>query len=328
MVWGKTKMSNYTNSPLTNVTVITNKSNPRDRDITKITIHHVAGIISAFNLGNFFKTTTRQVSSNYGIGNDGQIGQYVEEKNRAWTSSNKANDMAAVTIEVSNSSTGGSWPVSEKALNSLIKLCADICKRNGIKKLFYDGTTKGTLTLHEMFANTNCPGAYLKGKLTYICGEVNKTLGNTGGCSTTPPVTHQPPSNDTYEVKVNLKGYITAADAIADKNAKVTVAPGNYFVFNKVSGAINVTKTKGSPGAWINPNKNVTNTNPPVSAEIKIGDTVILNGQIFGDSTGNRPGRIISNMRTKVTRYAKGAKYPYNTTGDLGWVAASSLKKV
>jgi LysM repeat protein len=101
---------------------------------------------------------------------------YVEEKDRAWTSSNADNDHQAVTIEVANDKIGGDWHVSDKALASLIDLCVDICKRNGIKKLNYTGDKNGNLTRHNMFAATACPGPYLQSKFPYIANEVNKRL--------------------------------------------------------------------------------------------------------------------------------------------------------
>jgi len=170
-------MSSFTNSPLVVHTNISpNKNSPRNQPIRKITIHHVADVVSVETLGNIFKPASRQASSNYGIGNDGRIGMYVEEKDRAWTSSSSANDHQAVTIEVSNSAIGGDWPVSDNAYAALIGLCADICKRNGIPELTYDGTPNGTLTRHNMFANTICPGPYLQSRFTKICEDVNGRL--------------------------------------------------------------------------------------------------------------------------------------------------------
>ena len=162
-----------------------NCSKPRNNKIKKITIHHMAGNLSVETCGNVFASSSRQASSNYGIGSDGRVGLYVEEKNRSWASSSPSNDHQAVTIEVAND--GGAntnWHVSDKALAKLIDLCVDICKRNGIKKLNYTGTTSGNLTRHNMFINTTCPGGYLQSKFPYIASEVNKRLGNKTTTST------------------------------------------------------------------------------------------------------------------------------------------------
>lgn len=166
------------NSPLVNYTAISpNSSNPRNNKIKKITIHHMAGNLSVETCGRVFNGKNRQASSNYGIGSDGRVGMYVEEKNRAWTSSSPSNDNQAITIEVAND--GGAntnWHVSDKALAKLIDLCVDICKRNGIASLNYTGDANGNLTRHNMFANTTCPGPYLQSKFPYIASEVNKRL--------------------------------------------------------------------------------------------------------------------------------------------------------
>ena len=160
------------------VRISPNSTNPRNHKIDKITIHHMAGVGSAESCGAIFADPARQASSNYGIGNDGSVGLYVEEKNRSWCSSNRDNDQRAVTIEVSNSSTGGNWPVSDKAYAKLIDLCVDICQRNGIDKLVFTGDATGNLTLHNFFAATLCPGPYLEERMPDIAAKVNARLGH------------------------------------------------------------------------------------------------------------------------------------------------------
>lgn len=144
--------------------------------ICKITPHHMAGVLSAEACGKIFQNPSRQASANYGIGNDGEIACYVEEENRAWTSSSSSNDCQAITIEVSNSSVGGDYPISDAAWNSLVNLCVDICKRYSFK-LTYDGTANGSLTRHNMFVATSCPGPYLQGRFQELADTVNAQLG-------------------------------------------------------------------------------------------------------------------------------------------------------
>ena len=130
---------NYTNSSLVSYTKISpNKTSPRNHIIDTITIHCMAGNLSVERCGDVFAPTTRQASSNYGVGSDGRIAMYVEEKDRSWCSSNAANDHRAVTIEVANDGGAPDWHVSDKAMSSLIELVADICKRNSIKKLVWN----------------------------------------------------------------------------------------------------------------------------------------------------------------------------------------------
>lgn len=150
------------------------KTSPRTGKIDKITIHHMAGNASIETCGRVFQS--RRASANYGIGTDGRIAMYVEEKDRAWTSSNTANDDRAVTIEVANCGGAPDWPVSDKAYAALIDLCEDICRRNGIRRLNYTGDKNGNLTMHSFFAATACPGPYLKARFAQIADAVNARL--------------------------------------------------------------------------------------------------------------------------------------------------------
>lgn len=149
---------------------------PRAYGINKITIHHMAGVMSAEQCGYVFSSPSRQASSNYGIGVDGEIACYVEEENAAWTSSSYWNDNQAVTMEVSNSYAGGDWPISDASWDSMIRLCADICKRYGIEPS-YTGGTDGTFTEHRMYAATGCPGEYIHSRMYKIVEEVKKAMG-------------------------------------------------------------------------------------------------------------------------------------------------------
>ena len=167
------------NSSLVSVRVWSpNKSSRNGARIDKITVHHAAMVGSAAAIGNVFKPVSRKASATYGIGVGGEVGQYVDEAYRPWTSSSYANDRRAVTIEVANSSAGGDWPVSAASWNSLVNLCVDVCRRNGISRLNWTGTSSGNLTCHYMFAATACPGPYLKARMGQLASEVNAKLGS------------------------------------------------------------------------------------------------------------------------------------------------------
>lgn len=57
----------------------------------------------------------------------------------------------------------------------------------------------------------------------------------------------------------------------------------------------------------------------------KVGDKVIIDGQLYGNADGGNPGQIVHNRVTNITRVAAGHLYPYNTTGDLGWMAEACI---
>lgn len=152
-----------------------NKSN-RTKKVCKFTPHHMAGNLTVETCGNVFAPSSRQASSNYGIGSDGRIACYVPEEYRAWTSSNANNDQMAITVEVANDQIGGEWHVSDAAWNSLVNLAVDVCQRYGFT-LEWTGDSRGSLTNHWMFANTNCPGPYLKSRMAELANTVNSRLG-------------------------------------------------------------------------------------------------------------------------------------------------------
>lgn len=166
------------NSPLTDFVYLTQNADfPRDKPISKITIHHMGGDLALGNLGDRFAKRDIQASSNYAIDSKGNVALYVEEANRAWTSSNRDNDEESITIEVANNEVGGSWHVSDEAFDSLVALCVDICKRNGIEQIEYTGDTTGNLTYHGMFdATTDCPGPYLKSRMEDLAEAINAQL--------------------------------------------------------------------------------------------------------------------------------------------------------
>lgn len=166
------------NSPLTEYVYLSpNADFPRGDTIHKVTIHHMAGDLTLEGLGASFAQRDRRASSNYAIDSQGRVALYVEEENRAWTSSSADNDNQAVTIEVANDEIGGAWHVSDVAYERLIDLCVDICQRNGIQELRYTGDETGNLTLHSMFSSeTECPGPYLTSRMEEIAAEVNRRL--------------------------------------------------------------------------------------------------------------------------------------------------------
>lgn len=180
------------NSSLISYTKLSpNHSGKRTKKIDTITIHCMAGQLSVESCGALFAKSSRQASSNYGIGPDGRIALYVDEGNRSWCTSSNANDQRAVTIEVASDATHP-YAVKDKAYDALLDLVTDICKRNGIKKLIWS-TSKNdrvnhlnscNMTAHRDYAAKACPGDYLYNREGEIAAEVNRRLGATG--SSTP----------------------------------------------------------------------------------------------------------------------------------------------
>ena len=184
----------YTNSPLVVYTKLSpNHSGQRTHSIDRITPHCVVGQCSVETLGNIFYPSSRQASCQYGIGPDGRVGMYVEEKNRSWCSSSNANDQRAVTIECA-SDTYHPYAMNSTVYARLIDLCVDICKRNGKKKLLWPGSKEACeaynpkademiLTAHRFYANKSCPGDWLYSRYGDLAAQVTARL---GGSATQP----------------------------------------------------------------------------------------------------------------------------------------------
>ena len=179
----------YTNSPLVSYTKLSpNHSGQRTHSIDRITPHCVVGQCSVETLGNIFLPTSRQASSNYGIGVDGRVGMYVEEKNRSWCSSSAANDQRAITIECA-SDNSEPYAFKDVVYQRLIELCTDICRRNGKTKLLWLGDKTKTLnytpksdemvlTVHRWFANKSCPGNWMYARMGDLASKVTAALGS------------------------------------------------------------------------------------------------------------------------------------------------------
>lgn len=177
----------YTNSSMVVYTKLSpNHSGQRTHSIDRITPHCVVGQCTAEGLGEWFEDSNTQASSNYGIDRDGRVGLYVEEKNRSWCSSSNANDQRAVTIECASDRTEP-YAMNNAVYSTLIKLCTDICKRNGKKKLLWLGDKTTTLnyspkademvlTVHRWFANKSCPGDWLYERLGDLAAKITAAL--------------------------------------------------------------------------------------------------------------------------------------------------------
>ena len=208
----------YTNSSLISYTNLSpNHSGQRTHSIDRITPHCVVGQLTAESICGCFTSTAVQASCNYGIGKDGKIALCVEEKNHSWCSSSSANDQRAVTIECA-SDLNAPYAMTTAVYNSLVKLCTDICKRNGKKKLIWLGDKNKTLnyspksdemvlTVHRWFANKSCPGDWLYGRLGDLAAKVTAQLGGTAADS----------SGTLYRVQTGAFSKKSNADALEEK---------------------------------------------------------------------------------------------------------------
>ena len=226
------------NSSLVDYTKLSpNHSGQRTHSIDRITPHCVVGQCSVETLGSIFMTNG--ASCNYGIGTDGRVLLCVEEKNRSWCSSSNSNDQRAITIECA-SDTYDPYAMNSKVYNTLVKLCTDICKRNGKKKLLWFGSESKTLnyspksdemiiTVHRWFANKSCPGDWLYSRLGDLASKVTKNLGGN--------TTNSESEENTMEAKLNDKNnvvWVIKKDLILLKKLGViTQGVDDNYMFGK-----------------------------------------------------------------------------------------------
>lgn len=210
----------YTNSSLVDCTVKSpNHSGARTHKIDRITPHCVVGQLSAESIGGCFTKQSVQASCNYGIGKDGRVCLVVDEANRSWCSSSNANDQRAITIECASDKTEP-YTMNSAVYNKLVKLCVDICKRNGLKKVLWISdkakslahspkSGECVLTVHRWFANKSCPGNWLYNRMGQLAADINAGLGNSTGTgststgTTTGTVTNFPATPFTVKVLID-----------------------------------------------------------------------------------------------------------------------------
>ena len=223
-------MPKMSNSKMVDYTRLSpNNSGKRTMKIDRITPHCVVGQCSVETLGRIFSSPGKKASSNYGIGSDGRVGMYVPENERSWCSSSAENDQRAVTIECA-SETSAPYEMNRVVYNTLVKLCVDICKRNGKTVLLWFGDKEKTLnyspksnemvlSVHRWFACKSCPGDWLYSRLDSLAKTVTCELS-----------TSVKQNNKTYSVQVgkfknkqNAEKCITKIKKAGFTNAFITV---------------------------------------------------------------------------------------------------------
>lgn len=271
-----------------------NYSGPSYRaKISEITVHHMAGVNTAAGCGAIFQNPNRNGSSHYGIGVNGEIAWYVDESCVAWTNSNWGSNCRAVTIEDSNSSLGGDWPVSDATYNSLVKLVADIAKRNDLGAL----VPGENLTWHSMYTATSCPGNYLRGRMQDIADEANKINGVSPDPEPTPP--EPTPSEFAVGDKVTPKTYVDYYGTPLRKTRDyyfISSLSGNRavltadYVGGPVYAAMNTNNLTKVDAPTPEPTPTPTPT-PTPEPGIKVGDKVTLNKWVDYNGTPLRKTR-------------------------------------
>lgn len=314
------KTMGYTNSSLVDCVVKSpNHSGRRTHSIDRLTPHCVVGQLSAESIGSCFTSSSVQASCNYGIGKDGRVVLCVDEANRSWCSSSNANDQRAITIECA-SGMKEPYEMNNTVYEKLIKLCADICRRNGKTKVVWKGSKSASLayepksnemvlTAHRFFANKSCPGDWLYSRYSDLANRINALLGSgttaSGGNSNDSTNTSAPSKPNTNFPKVPF----TVNVIVSDLN--IRKAPNGDIVGKTGKGVFTITSVKNGWGklksgaGWI---------------YLANADYCTIGSSVSG--TSSKPSTNVSKVPYKVRvdasdlRIRSGAGTNYPTTGE------------
>ena len=197
--------------------------------------HCIAGNPTAEAQAVAFQNPNRGASSHYVIDSKGVIVQCVPEDCRAWTTGGDLNvkgltgaqmDHESITMEIANCAVGEPWPMTAEAINSLVLLIVDICKRNGIPSVkwtgnkFDAGTDKQNVAAHRWFARKSCPGNFLYNNMKAVCDTVNYYL-----ASALP--TPAPSNGGTYVI--NGLDFSPVFDPVVYAQSRPDVASNPYY---------------------------------------------------------------------------------------------------
>ena len=177
-----------------------NQSRPRTGQIRRNTPHCVDGNLTierTLGLSKFINYDAKSgASCSYAIGSDGRMGLGVEESNRPWTSSSRANDHEAITFEIANNGPAPDYRISDAAINAWLDASEEIARYYGYKKMNYQPKPVAVLpsqtenwiatwakedemivTLHTWYNPLKaCPGAYFMRQLPWLVKELNRRL--------------------------------------------------------------------------------------------------------------------------------------------------------
>lgn len=283
-----------------------------------IVVHYVGAVSTAKNNADYFYSTYRGASAHYFV-DETSIWQVVDDLDSAWHCG----------------TTGTYYHASCRNTNSIgIEMC--VKKTSSGKWYFEDATVTNTIELikylmdkynipvsnvirHYDVTHKTCPEPYVRDTSAWNAFKARLTSGG----STT--VKDESNIGGTYKLVKACPIYMNSANAKNNKNSVGTYSAGNYYIFNKSNGMINVTKTKGVAGGWINPSDNKASSSTSSgssstssSMKYKVGDTVTVNA-IYSSATtvvAQKPAK----SSGKITKIVSGVRNPYLLdNGDFGW---------
>jgi N-acetylmuramoyl-L-alanine amidase CwlA len=212
---------------------------PYSMSPTRIVVHNTANDASAMSEISYMLGNSNYTSFHYAV-DDYRVVQGIEENRNSFNAGDGANgkgNREGISIEICYSKSGGDRFTN--AEQNAVHLIVDILRRYGW------GIDK--VTKHQDYSGKYCPHRTLdmgwQRFLNMISAELN------------PAPIPTPP--ETYILITNVPAYTNSTNAKNGVNSTAVYTQGEYFIFNKAVGMINITKTIGKAGGWINPADNV-----------------------------------------------------------------------
>lgn len=287
---------------------------PYSLDPKYITIHNTANDASAANEVAYMIRNGNEVSFHFAV-DDIEAVQGIPTNRNAWHAGDGGSgngNRKSLSVEICYSKSGGSK--FDKAYKNSLELVAKLMKDYSIpaSNIFYHKHWSGKYCPHRLLDNGVSESDYRK----LAQDKYDELYGNSASTS----------SGETYKLVTACKIYMNADNAKNRKSSVGTYSAGTYYVYNESNGMINITKTKGVAGGWINPgdNKTSSSSGSSTSTKYKVGDTVKLKG-LYTSSDGTGYTTKIAISSGKITKILSGKKAPYLINDGAGWANDSCI---
>lgn len=202
-----------------------------------ISVHNTANDASAMSEISYMLGNPYEVSFHFAV-DDYRAVQGLDENRNGWHAGDGGSgtgNRKSIGIEICYSKSGGDK--FTKAEQNAVELIVHLLKKYGwgidrVKK-------------HQDWSGKYCPHRTLDIGWTRFIKMIEDKL-----------------KTEKYTLITDVPVYMSAKDAVSGTNSAKTYSAGEYFVFNKSQDMINITKTEGQAGGWINPKDNVITIEP------------------------------------------------------------------
>lgn len=158
-----------------------------------------------------------------------------------------------------------------------------------------------------------------------------------GSSSSSKPSSESSSTSEKYTLSKSTKIYMNVSDAKNSKNSVGTYPTGTYYVYKKSDGMINITKTKGKAGGWINPGASTTSSSNSKPSTSTPKTTLKVDGywgtsttkrlqQIFKTTVDGKVSNQFSTYKSQNPGLDSGWEWEKNPTGNSPLIKAIQKK--